>query len=149
MTREQAINYLFSSGFTHEQVGEVVRALTYEPTTKNNLGVDCISRIETIDYLCKHCPDDGECFKDCDEIKHLRQMPSVTPQEPFINKPCVSSGVCEHDKNKVIDSIRAEIEQLSTSTCTETRKIYINADDFKENVLAIFDKYKAESGDEE
>jgi hypothetical protein len=53
-----------------------------EPTTKNNLGVDCISRIETIDYLCKHCPDDGECFKDCDEIKHLRQMPSVTPIRP-------------------------------------------------------------------
>jgi len=45
----------------------------------------------------------------------------------------------------IIDEIRAEIEQLSTSTCTETRKIYIDADDFKENVLAIFDKYKAES----
>ena len=53
-----------------------------EPITKNDLGVDCISRAEVIDYLCKHCPDDGECFKDCDEIKHLRQMPSVTPQEP-------------------------------------------------------------------
>ena len=51
-----------------------------EPTTKNDLGVDCISRIETIDYLCKHCPDDGECFEDCDEIKHLRQMSSVTSQ---------------------------------------------------------------------
>ena len=48
----------------------------------NVTSTDCISRIETIDYLCKHCPDDGECFKDCDEIKHLRQMPSVTPQEP-------------------------------------------------------------------
>lgn len=31
MTREQAINYLFSRGFTNEQVGEVVRALTYKP----------------------------------------------------------------------------------------------------------------------
>lgn len=50
------------------------------PTTTNDLGVDCVRRIEVIDYLCKHCPDDGECFKDCDEIKHLRQMPSVTPQ---------------------------------------------------------------------
>ena len=37
MNREQAINYLISSGFTHEQVGDVVRALTYEPTTKNDL----------------------------------------------------------------------------------------------------------------
>ena len=37
MNREQAINYLFSSGFTNEQVCDVVRALTYEPTTKNDL----------------------------------------------------------------------------------------------------------------
>ena len=59
-----------------------IKALEQEPTTKNNLGVDCISRIETIDYLCKHCPDDGECFGDCDDIKHFREMPSVTPQEP-------------------------------------------------------------------
>ena len=32
-------------------------------------------------------------------------------QESFINKPCVSSGVCEHDKNVVLDKIRAEIEK--------------------------------------
>ena len=32
-------------------------------------------------------------------------------QETFINKPCISSGVCEHDKNKVLDKIRAEIER--------------------------------------
>ena len=48
MTREQAINYLFSCGFTNEQVGEVVRALTYEPTNKNDLGVDLISRADAI-----------------------------------------------------------------------------------------------------
>lgn len=47
--------------------------------------------------------------------------------------------------NKVIDKIRAEIEKLPTEKCTETRRIYIDADDFKENVLAILDKYKAES----
>ena len=72
-------------GITAEDV-ENAEDLDYsiEPLNrpKKDLGVDCISRIETIDYLCKHCPDDGECFKDCDEIKHLRQMPSVTPQEP-------------------------------------------------------------------
>ena len=43
---------------------------------------DCISKIETIDYLCKHCFDDGECFKDCDEIKHLRNMSSETSIRP-------------------------------------------------------------------
>lgn len=45
----------------------------------------------------------------------------------------------------VFDKIRSEIEQLPTTKCTETYRRYIVADDFKENVLAIFDKYKAES----
>lgn len=32
-------------------------------------------------------------------------------QEPFINKDCVSKGVCHEDKNKVLDKISAEIEK--------------------------------------
>jgi len=46
--------------------------------------------------------------------------------------------------NKKVDAlyaIRAEIETLPTSESTETHCIYINAVDFKEKVLAIFDKY--------
>lgn len=88
MTEEEAIAYgkrVIELGLNDETQAFcelAIKALEQEPTTKNDLGVGCISRIETIDYLCKHCPDDGECFKDCDEIKHLRQMPSVTPQEP-------------------------------------------------------------------
>ena len=31
-------------------------------------------------------------------------------QEPFMNKTCVSSKVCEHDKGVVLDKIRAEIK---------------------------------------
>lgn len=37
MTREQAINYLFSSGFTEEQVSDVVRALTYKPIANDEI----------------------------------------------------------------------------------------------------------------
>lgn len=44
-----------------------------------------------------------------------------------------------------LDKIRAEIEQLPATECTETCLVYINPDDFKENVLAILDKYKVES----
>ena len=54
-------------------------------------------------------------------------------QEPFINKPCVSSGVCEHDKQKVLDKIRAEIKSMSGDIETIA------------DVLQIIDKYKAES----
>lgn len=32
-------------------------------------------------------------------------------QEPFMNKACVSSKVCEHDKEVVLDKIRAEIDK--------------------------------------
>lgn len=90
MTREQAINYLISSGFSEEQVSEVVRALTYQPTTKNDLGVDCISRDVVKNYIQAHIheiiTESGE-----DKNKHTNRvlrsmihgvdcMPSVTPQ---------------------------------------------------------------------
>jgi len=61
-------------------------------------------------------------------------------QEPFINKPCVSSGVCEHDKQKILDKIRAEIEQI-----TDTMGVSYNQYVSKIDVLRIIDKYKAES----
>ena len=32
--------------------------------------------------------------------------------QPFINKPCVSEGVCREDKIQVLDKIRAEIIEL-------------------------------------
>lgn len=62
-------------------------------------------------------------------------------QEPFINKPCVSSGVCEHDKNKVLDKIRVEIEGLQTYLCFkgDTKKVELA------DVLVIIDKYKTET----
>jgi len=44
MNREQAINYLINSGFSEEQINEIAKAL--EPTTKNDLGVDAVSRAE-------------------------------------------------------------------------------------------------------
>ena len=47
-------------------------------------------------------------------------------QEPFIKKPCVSEKVCEHDKQMVLDKIRAEI--MSKDGLEET--------------LEIIDKYK-------
>lgn len=58
-------------------------------------------------------------------------------QEPFMNKACVSSKVCEHDKEAVLDKIRAEIIELRS----------------RQNVgvlecLDIIDKYKTESEDE-
>lgn len=61
-------------------------------------------------------------------------------QEPFINKPCVSEKVCEHDKNKALDKIRAEIEQDAFKDVSGSKFIFVN------RVNQIIDKYKAESG---
>lgn len=113
---------------------------------------DLISRAEVLKLIYDYKENHSENRKEypinygtlIDMIRWVRNLPSVTPQEPFINKPCVSEKACEHDKQKVLDKIRAEIAQLPTTTCTETRRISIDADDFKENVLAIIDKYKAE-----
>ena len=70
-------------------------------------------------------------------------------QDPFINKSCVSSGVCEHDKQKVLDKIRAEIKALSPEP---TAYDVIDGNPVKDAVWEtlievdkIFDKYKAES----
>ncbi len=49
------------------------------------------------------------------------------------------------EQESVLDKIRAEIEELPTKKCTETHMVYIDAYNFKKNVLTIFDKYKAES----
>lgn len=135
-----------------------------EPTTKNDLGVECIPRVKVIDYLCKHCPDDGECFKDCDEIKHLRKMPSVTPQEPQSFKWCTDCKEydqekhCCHRWSKVIrdtveemkqeqepmlDKMRADIEQI-----TDTMGVSYNQYVSKIDVLQIIDKYRESEGEE-
>lgn len=68
-------------------------------------------------------------------------------QEPFINKPCVSEKVCEHDKQMVLDKIRAEIEQNAypivhgVNNHEKGMTLY--------GILQIIDKYKAESEDKE
>lgn len=69
-------------------------------------------------------------------------------QDPFINKPCISTGVCEHDKNVVLDKIGAEIEEYKSRQLT----LATGVDDLEkgkqialEYVLAVLDKYKTES----
>lgn len=55
MTREQAINYLFSSGFSEEQVSDVVRALTYKPIAKD----DIENSIEMLQILREQARESG------------------------------------------------------------------------------------------
>jgi len=144
MTREQAINYLISSGFTQEQVCEVVRALTYEPTTKNNLGVDCISRQAVLEQAYAYgngLEPDGYCVN----VEDIQALPSVTQGYDKANEEWLDR----------IDKIRAEIE-TKYGQCDICE--YFEDYDYEENdiseyrpigniadILQIIDKYKAET----
>ena len=154
MTREEAIEEIWDT-FTDEFADEMIKALTQE------LCEDSISRKAVRDTIFEEC----SCPKlDIDFAKTLllqraiEALPSVTPQEPFINKPCVSEKVCEHDKQMVLDKIRAEIE-TEYGQCDICE--YFENYDYEENdiseyrpigniadILQIIDKYKAESENE-
>lgn len=41
----------------------------------------------------------------------IKKYIEALEQEPFINKPCASKDVCEHDKQRMLDKIISEIEQ--------------------------------------
>lgn len=130
-----------------ENLEAISKALEQEPTTKNDLGVDCISRADARKAIIDHQYSDSFCEEHNIDYSintgmaliTLSDLPPVTPQEPFIHKPCVSSGVCEHDKQKVLDKIRAEIEKDAFTDVNNSKFIFVN------RVNQIFDKYKAET----
>lgn len=62
--------------------------------------------------------------------------------EPFINKPCVSSEVCEHDKQKVLDKLRAEIEEYIDCMRWNDSESFIKLATMN-YVLELIDKYKS------
>ena len=74
-------------------------------------------------------------------MEYLENAPSVNPQDPFINKPCISEQVCREDKVKVLEKIRAEIE----AKCCITVGRECNGAITLHDVFEIIDKYKAES----
>lgn len=103
-----------------------------EPTTNNDLGVDCISRAEVLKIF-------DEWFATCDisdkkdsPKAKIKALPSVTPQKP------------------ILDKIRAEIEK---------EIIPRNSDQYDHEAmwqnlglrmaLKVIDKYKAESKPQE
>ena len=85
-----------------------------------------------------------------DEITNCIAMvvnePPVIPQEPFINKPCVSSGVCEHDKQMVLDKIKEDI-QFIKDKCLPNNIAEEYEQKGLQEALDIIDMYIAESGD--
>lgn len=85
--RQNIQAYAHDFGVSEEQAEKELRV-----TTKNDLGVDCISREKVLkliyDYKENHS-NDREHYPInygtlIDMIRWVRNLPSVTPQEPFI-----------------------------------------------------------------
>ena len=120
--------------------------------------VDCISRQEVIDLLMQKW---GENFSGDDAMQEsidaIREMPSVTPQEP---KPMVEIDLYSVIKQKyiereVLDKIRAEIESKynNCDICEFVEDYDYEENDISEyrpigdiaDILEIIDKYKGEN----
>ena len=151
MNRQQAINYLLSSGFSEEQINTIEQAFKQEPTTKNDLGVDCISRADVLKLMQDNWHTHNGDWAMQESMDDIRAMPSVTPQEPF--KPMVEIDLYsvirqKYIEREVLDKIRIEIEKavwedvvVSLDGTDEVRIPRLDPDD----VFEIIDKYKAES----
>lgn len=97
----------------------------------------------SIDEAIEHGKEQLEIFGG--EHKEFIEMAiKALEQEPFINKPCISSGVCEHDKQKVLEKIRAEIERKAHSGQWSDATMYGML-----KAVAIIDKYKADRSEED
>ena len=136
-------NEIYTNGLELIPVFRVKQWLEHikSSTTKNDLGVDCISRFEVTEILNSEY--------DIDKIlDRVDELPSVTPQEP---QPMVEIDLYSVIKQKyiereVLDKIRAEIEQLRPNLRPEQMTDYDYAMvDAINDIVAIFDKYKAES----
>ena len=116
-----------------------------QPTTKNDLGVDAISRSDVLKLMHDNWHTHNGDWAMQESMDDIRALPSVTPQEPF--KPMVEIDLYSVIKQKyiereVLDKIRAEIEQ--------TAKDYDKFEDYRRVrglwiALEIIDKYKAET----
>ena len=118
----------------------------YTPTTKNNLGVDAISRKQAIEEADKLCLETG--YDNEKVIEMLNELPPVTPQEP---KPMVEIDLDyvirqKYIEREVLDKLRAEIDKArfvdkDTRICKNALASGLDV------ALQIIDKYKAESED--
>lgn len=145
----------FMSNF-NEICDLAIKALEQEPTAKNDLEVDCISRENALD-----CVNWGYSFSDI--YKKINELPSVTPQEPQTFKWCDTCKEYDQEKHcchrfskvirdtvgemkqeyierEVLDKISAEIRAYSFYVMPQYGITIREAD-----VLHIIDKYKAEA----
>ena len=58
-------------------------------------------------------------------------------QEPFINKPCVSQGICHEDKVKVLEDIKAELKRMADNEWNQQ----VGSSKGLEEAIEVVEKY--------
>ena len=113
LTQEEFNDYI-------QTLNKVMDWLEQEPTTKNDLGVDCISRFEVTEILNSEYDIDKM-------LDRVDELPSVTPQEPQTFKWCETCKEYDQEKHcchRWSNVIRDTVEEMRQEP--------------------ILDKYKAE-----
>ena len=105
---------------------------------------DCkyiVARIDGNDAWFWGAYEDSEkAYQSANEIKGIL---IVRNKEPFMNKACVSSEICEHDKIQVLDKVRKEIKDWQVDI--HDNEYDADKHDFVfERIFEIIDEYKAE-----
>ena len=121
-----------------------------EPTTKNDLGVDCVARqdVERFieGFINEYTPEEELEFINL-ELDGLKHLPPATPQEPMVEIDLYSVIKQKYIEREVLDKLRAEIDKArfvdkDTRICKNA-----NASGL-EVAMQIIDKYRAEGSKE-
>ena len=137
----------------------------YETTTKNDLGVDCISRqaVRKILVEAKELGswDDSSQINRLDAIDNVDMLPSVTPQEPQTFKWCTDCREydqekhCCHRWSKVIRDTVEEMKQeqepikpmVEIDLYSVIKQKYIEREVLDKIRAEIIDKYMTATGE--
>ena len=151
MTREEAINEInkvFEPAFANYIITALTEGATVsdkEPTTKNDLGVDCISRKAVLDITWQD-PSYADPLNVLTEVRDkVRELPSVIPQKPrwipvAERLPNKSGRYLVSYESGYVGMVRY-YESVSKWGCTTTERIVA--------WMPLPEQYKAESEGEE
>lgn len=149
-------------------INSAIKALEQEPTTKNDLGVDAISRVQAQTEIEMNASRytiakerggmgqvewSDQLIKVSDAVDIIRHLPSVTPQEPITwivgkNNAQIAVRNMPIDKlQKICAIIGDEQEPIIDKLRAEIDNALSDGMIHKKTVLGIIDKYKAESED--
>ncbi len=81
MTREEAIYYLQSSGFSEEQIRTIEQAFTCKDAISRQAAIDAIDKWVKAEHILATLPTD----KVTPLFKSVHKLPPVNPQKNIVN----------------------------------------------------------------